>query len=184
MLVAALGRHGVHTGGLVRKPGVQTSATMLPIRPNGERPALHVPGATSHLRPDDVDLRLVAEADALHVGGPEVLGPFGGAPLARVLAAAREGGTLVTMDLLRPGGPEVLERLAPLLPCVDYFLPNSDQLLAITGAASLDRAIGAALDAGVGTVAVTMGAEGSRIAGPGLDAHVPAMAVPVVDTTG
>lgn len=163
---------------------MQTSATMLPIRPNGERPALHVPGATPHLRPDDVDLRLVAEADVLHVGGPDVLGPFGGTPLARVLAAARAGGTLVTMDLLRPGGPEVLDRLAAVLPLVDYFLPNSGQLLAITGAASLDRAIEAVLNAGVGTVAVTMGADGSRIAGDGLDAHVPAVAVPVVDTTG
>ena len=34
------------TGGLSRKRGVQTSATILPIRANGERPALHVPGAT------------------------------------------------------------------------------------------------------------------------------------------
>ena len=40
VLAAALRRHGVDTAGLVRKPGVQTSATILPIRPNGERPAL------------------------------------------------------------------------------------------------------------------------------------------------
>jgi sugar/nucleoside kinase (ribokinase family) len=56
MLIAALRRHGVDTGGLVRKPGVQTSATILPIRPNGGRPALHVPGATAQLGLADIDL--------------------------------------------------------------------------------------------------------------------------------
>jgi len=34
---------GADTSGLSRKSGAQTSATILPIRANGERPALHVP---------------------------------------------------------------------------------------------------------------------------------------------
>ena len=184
LLVSLLDRHGVDTSHLARVPGVQTSATMLSIRPNGERPALHVPGATGHLRPGDVDSGLVASADVLHVGGPDVLGRFAGEPLAAVLAAARAGGTLVTMDLLRPGSPEVLDRLAPVLPLVDYFLPNSDQLLAITAAADLDAGIKTILDAGTVAVAVTMGEDGSRIVTGGTDARLPALPVPVVDTTG
>jgi sugar/nucleoside kinase (ribokinase family) len=184
LLVSLLDRHGVDTSHLARIPGTQTSATMLPIRPNGERPALHVPGATAHLRPGDVDTGLVAAADVLHVGGPDVLGRFAGEPLAAVLAAARAGGTLVTMDLLRPGAPEVLDRLAPVLPLVDYFLPNSDQLLAITAAADTGAGIKAILDAGAGAVAVTMGSGGSRIVADGTDVHIPALPVPVVDTTG
>src|SRR5204862_427102 len=96
-----------------------------------------------------VDISLVVVADVLHVGGPDVLGRFAGAPLADVLAAARAGGTLVTMDLLRPGAPEVLDRLAPLLGLVDYFLPNSDQLLAITGAAALRARAAAVIPGGM-----------------------------------
>jgi sugar/nucleoside kinase (ribokinase family) len=184
MLVSLLDARGVDTSRLARIPGSQTSATMLPIRPNGERPALHVPGATPHLRPGDVDPRVIAAADVLHVGGPDVLGRFGGEPLAAVLAAARAGGALVTMDLLRPGAPEVLGRLAPLLGFVDWFLPNSDQLLAITAAADLDGAVKTVLDAGAGAVAVTMGADGSRIVAGGTDAHIPALPVRVIDTTG
>jgi sugar/nucleoside kinase (ribokinase family) len=184
LLVSLLERHGVDTSQLTRVPGTQTSATMLPIRPNGERPALHVPGATPHLRPGDVDPGLVAAADVLHVGGPDVLGRFAGEPLAAVLAAARAAGTLVTMDLLRPGAPEVLDRLAPLLPLVDYFLPNSDQLLAITAAADIGAGIKTILDAGTGAVAVTMGPDGSRIVADGTDVTIPALPVPVVDTTG
>ena len=54
-------RYGINTDGLVRKKGVQTSATMLPIRPNGERPALHVPGTSEVLSYDDVDLAIIAK---------------------------------------------------------------------------------------------------------------------------
>ena len=50
MVAAAMARHGVDTSGLARKTGVQTSATILPIRPNGERPALHVPGRDAAAR--------------------------------------------------------------------------------------------------------------------------------------
>ena len=55
-LISVLGKHGVDTRLLARKPGAQTSATMLPIRPNGERPALHAPGATALLTLADIDL--------------------------------------------------------------------------------------------------------------------------------
>ena len=48
-IVDTMNRYGIDTSGLVRKSGVQTSATMLPIRPNGERPALHVLGANAEL---------------------------------------------------------------------------------------------------------------------------------------
>src|SRR3984893_4044769 len=79
-LISVLGSYGIETRLLARKPGVQTSATMLPIRPNGERPALHTPGATASLTRADVDLDIIATADVLHVGGPDVLGRFAGAP--------------------------------------------------------------------------------------------------------
>jgi sugar/nucleoside kinase (ribokinase family) len=184
LLVSLLDRHGVATQLLARTAAAQTSATMLPIRPNGERPALHVPGATAHLRLADVDLGVIAAADVLHVGGPDALGGFLGDPLARVLAAAREHGTAVTMDVLRPGSPEVFQRLRPLLPLVDYFLPNDAQLLAMTGAADLDDAIKRTLAAGAGTVAVTLGADGCRLAAGDADLAIPALPVAVVDTTG
>jgi hypothetical protein len=56
------------------------------------------------------------------------------------------------------------------LPLVDYFMPNGDQLLAITGAADIDGGIKTVLGAGAGAVAVTMGATaaGSSPAAPTL----------------
>src|SRR3954469_20031511 len=45
MLLALLGREGIDTSLLRRREEAQTSASVLPIRPSGERPAFHVIGA-------------------------------------------------------------------------------------------------------------------------------------------
>ena len=51
VLLELLGGFGVDTSLLVRREGVQTSASVLPIRPDGSRPAFHVVGA----RPDPAE---------------------------------------------------------------------------------------------------------------------------------
>src|SRR5215213_1186570 len=61
-IVDTMNRYGIDTSGLVRKPAVQTSASMLPIRPNGERPALHVLGANAELTEEDIDFEGIANA--------------------------------------------------------------------------------------------------------------------------
>jgi sugar/nucleoside kinase (ribokinase family) len=192
LVIAAMARHGVDTGGLSRKSGVQTSATILPIRPNGERPALHVPGATSLLELADVDLDRVRRSRALLIGAPDALGAIvgegskAGEGLAQVAAAARAGGALVAVDVLYPGQPKELKRIARLLSATDWFLPNSDQLLALTGRADLTAAIDDVLALGAGGVAVTCGADGCVLAwrGGGAPVSLPAIKVDVVDTTG
>ena len=186
MVAAAMARHGVDTSGLSRKSGVQTSATILPIRGNGERPALHVPGATSLLELADIDLDRVCGSRALLIGAPDALGGIVGDGLAQVVTAARAGGALVAVDVLHPGRPQDLERIAGLLAMADWFLPNADQLLALTGRDDLTPAIEDVLALGAGGVAVTCGADGCVLAwrGGGAPVALPAIKVDVVDTTG
>jgi sugar/nucleoside kinase (ribokinase family) len=185
IVVAAMARHGVDTAGLSRKRGVQTSATILPIRANGERPALHVPGATPLLELADVDLDRVRRSRALLIGAPDALGPIVD-DLPGIAEAARERGALVAVDVLHPGRPRDFERLAPLLAISDWFLPNADQLLALTGRDELGPAINDVLDTGTSGVAVTQGADGCLVATQDrrTPVHLPAIAVDVVDTTG
>ena len=186
IVVAAMARHGVDTSGLSRKSGVQTSATILPIRANGERPALHVPGATSLLELADIDLDQVRRSRALLIGAPDALGAIVGDGLAQVVAAARAGEALVAVDVLHPGRPRDLERLAGLLAATDWFLPNGDQLLALTGRDDLIAGIADVLALGLAGVAVTLGADGCLVGwrGGGAPVALPALEVDVVDTTG
>lgn len=183
-LVSVLREYGIDTAHLARKADAATPATMLPIRPNGERPALHAPGAMAALTAEDVDLDAIAAADALHVGGPDVLGGFTTDALPDILRHAHDNGVLVTMDLLSVGGERTLERLVPALEWTRYFLPNDDQLRRLTGRTDLGEAAAEVLALGVECVAVTCGADGSLLVTADGPIEVPALDVPVVDTTG
>jgi sugar/nucleoside kinase (ribokinase family) len=185
IVVQAMARNGVDTSGVVRKRGAQTSATILPIRPDGSRPALHVPGATRLFELADADLAAVAGCDALLLGGPDALAGLSGADLAAMVAAAKRGGALVVVDVLYPGSQRSFERLAGALALADWFCPNDDQLLALTGRAGLAEATADVLALGTGGVAVTLGADGCVVTDEsGRSRPVPALKVPVVDTTG
>jgi sugar/nucleoside kinase (ribokinase family) len=186
IVVAAMARHGVDTAGLIRKSEAQTSATILPIRPNGERPAFHVPGATRLFTRADVDLEHMHSSRALLIGAPDALAGMTGEELAQVAAAARASGALVAVDVLHPGRPQDLERLAPLLAVTDWFMPNGDQILALTGRAGLTEAIKDVQALGTAAVAVTVGADGCLVAwrDSGAPVKLPALEVEVVDTTG
>jgi sugar/nucleoside kinase (ribokinase family) len=186
IVAAAMARHGVDTAGLVRKKEAQTSATILPIRPNGERPALHVPGATRLFSRTDIDLEHITGSRALLIGAPDALAGLTGQELADVAKAASSQGALVAVDVLHPGRPQDLERLAPLLGQADWFLPNADQLLALTGRASLAGAMDDIVALGTRGVAVTLGADGCLVATrqDPVAMALPALKVDVVDTTG
>jgi sugar/nucleoside kinase (ribokinase family) len=181
MLVALLEARGVDTALLARREGVQTSASVLPIRPSGERPAFHVVGANATYGPDDVDYDALAGATHLHLGGPEFMG---GEVAARILSFAHERGVVTSADVLAPGEIGVLEWIADALPHLDYFLPNDEQVLGFTGAGELLDGCRALLERGAGCIAATCGADGALVVGDGVAARVPAFAVEVVDTTG
>jgi sugar/nucleoside kinase (ribokinase family) len=68
----------------------------------------------------------------------------------------------------------------------DWFLPNADQLLALTGRRDLGPAIKDIVALGTTAVAVTCGADGCLVAWPdgGAPVPLPALDVVVTDTTG
>src|SRR3954452_14067655 len=180
-LVRLLERDGVDTSLMVRREDVQTSASVLPIRPNGDRPAFHVIGANQAYGPDDLPLDQVATATHLHLGGPEFMG---GEAAARILEHARAQGVVTSADVLAPGDPGLLEWIAPALAHLDYLLPNDEQVLGFTGADDLVAGCRDLVERGVGCIAATRGADGVVIVdADGVEA-VPAFAVDVVDTTG
>src|SRR3954464_5974780 len=137
MLVALLERGGVDTSLLVRRDDVQTSASVLPIRPNGDRPAFHVVGANATYGPDDAPYDDIAAATHLHLGGPEFMG---GEAAGKILSRAREAGVTTSADILAPGDPGLLAWIAPAFRHLDYLLPNDEQVLGFTGEPDVEAA--------------------------------------------
>jgi len=181
MLRELLEQANVDTSLLVRRAEVQTSASVLPIRPNVDRPAFHVVGANATYGVDDAPWEAIAAASHLHLGGPEFMG---GEAAAEILGPARAEGVVTSADVLAPGDPGLLEWIGPALPHLDHLLPNAEQVLAFTGAEDLVAGCRALVERGVGCVAASRGAEGVVIVDADSVEAVPAFAVEVVDTTG
>lgn len=183
-IVDTMGRYGIDTSNLVRKDGVQTSATMLPIRPNGERPALHVLGANAALTIEDINFDAIKQADFLHFGGTYLMPKLDGEPTREVLRFAKKHGVTTTLDLIAIERPDLLQVIEPCLPYVDYFMPGLEEARMISGLHDRQDVIRFFLDRGVGHTVFKMGAEGSSIATRDGEIRIPAYKVPVVDSTG
>jgi sugar/nucleoside kinase (ribokinase family) len=188
-IIDTMNRYGIDTRGLIRKPQVQTSATMLPIRPNGERPALHVLGANAELNLHDIDWDAIAAARHLHLGGTYLMPKLDGAPTAEILRFAKERGVTTTLDMIAIDRPDILTVLEPSLPFVDYFMPGLDEARMICGLQHRNEVIRFFLDRGVGHTVFKMGGDGSSIAWRGAggdirEIRLPALKTVVVDSTG
>lgn len=183
VMLELLGRFSIDTSLLVRREGVQTSASVLPIRPDGSRPAFHVIGANGAYNADDAPFSAIEAATHLHLGAPEFMG---GEHAARVLAHAREHGVVTSADLLAPGdqAAAIHDWISPAFAHLDYLLPNDEQVLGLTAAADLERGCRALVERGIGCVAATCGRDGALIVDASSVEHVPAFDIEVVDTTG
>ncbi len=184
VLIRALNGFGVDTSHVIRKPGVQTSASILPIRPNGDRPALHVIGANARFAIDDVPWPLIERAAHLHLGGSDSMRGLGRDGAAEILRRARDGGATTSMDILSEGSPKLLSILKPCLPFVDWFMPNADQACKLTESHAPEEAALRLLGLGMRGVVLTMGGDGSLLMTALEKVHLAAHDIAVVDTSG
>ncbi len=187
-LVATMQKFGVDTSNLVRKQNAQTSCSMLPIRPNGERPALHVIGANGELTFEDVNLNTIAKCQFLHVGGTPLMAKFDGEPASRVLKFAKERGIVTTFDLLGIPKPNLKQLVEVCLPYIDFFMPNYEESVMICGLTDRREILRYFLDRGAAHVVLRLGENGSTIGmqenGELKEWRTPAFQVSVVDSTG
>jgi sugar/nucleoside kinase (ribokinase family) len=184
-VTASMAGRGIDVTGLTVSPNNQTSSSVLPIRPDGSRPALHVIGANADLTEDDIPWDLVAQAKVLHMGGVFVLPGLDGKPMARVLERVKSLGVTVTMDFLMSPRDDAQEILAPCLPFVDYVMPNIEEAGWLVGTEDRAEIIRWLHGQGAGCSVLTMGGDGVSIAEKGQEEILEsAFAVDVIDTTG
>jgi sugar/nucleoside kinase (ribokinase family) len=183
-VLATMQKFGIDTSGMQRLKGPPTSATILNVRPNGERPALHVRGASDHfdVAPEHYDQ--VFDAPIVHLGGTGLLRTLDGEKSRVLLAEAKKRGCTVTFDLIAANA-ETIAIVQPLLPFIDYFMPSIEEARDMSGRATPEDCASFYFDRGTTCCVFTLGAEGAYYAHrDGTRLHVPAYPVEVVDTTG
>ena len=107
------------------RQGLPTSATILNVRSNGERSALHVRGASDRfdIAPEAHDR--VLDAPIVHLGGTGLLRKLDGEPSRALPEEAKRRGRTVTFDLIAATA-ESIGVVEPLLPYIDYFMPSTE----------------------------------------------------------
>lgn len=183
-VLLTLEKHGIDTSAMQRLKGVPTSATILNVRPNGDRPALHVRGASDHFDVPASAYDQVFDAPIIHLGGTGLLKRLDGPASAILLKEAKKRGRTVTFDLIA-AAPETLAIVEPLLPHIDYFMPWIEEARDMSGQSSPDDCAKFYLDRGAMCCVFTLGGEGAFYAHKdGTRLKSPAYEVEVVDTTG
>ncbi|MEM8914298.1 MAG: sugar kinase [Pseudomonadota bacterium] len=174
---------GIDCTHMARLDGVETSATILNVRPNGERPALHARGASDHFDVTDDMLSDVLDCRFFHLGGTGLLAKLDGQPSANLLKAAQEAGCVTTWDLVG-AGPDTWKFVEPLLPYIDYFIPSIEEAEILSGITGVEENIKFFQSRGVKCPVLTMGGDGSMVAMGDERIHVGVYDIKVTDTTG
>ena len=182
-VISTLEKFGVDTIGFERLKGVPTSSTILNIRPNGERPALHLRGACDYFLPPKKEKVDIFDCKVFHLGGTGLLKKLDGPFSVDLLKEAKERKCITTWDLIG-ATKQTLEIVEPLLPHIDYFMPSIEEASIMCGLNNPEDIAKYYLDGGVKNCVLTMGAEGSLFMNNENKIITPAFDIKVVDTTG
>ena len=183
-VLLTLAKHGIDTSAMQRIKGVPTSATILNVRPNGDRPALHVRGASDHFDVPPEAYDLVFDAPIIHLGGTGLLKKLDGPASVTLLKEARKRGRTVTFDLIAASA-ETIGIVEPLLPYIDYFMPSIEEAKDMSGQATPEDCASFYLDKGAQCCVFTLGGDGAYYSHTdGTRFKVPAYAIDVKCTCG
>jgi ribokinase len=172
---------GIDTTHVKQVEGLSSGVAPIFVEPNGQNRILVVKGANDALKAADVD----AAAEMLKVADCIVL-QFE-IPLETVyytIAFAKKQGIRCILNPA-PGQPVEMRALTDL----DYFVPNESEAEAVTGVPvrnveDAKKCGQKLLEGGIRRVIITLGANGSLLAGRGISQHVPPFVVKSVDSSG
>lgn len=184
LVIKTLRENGVDADFIVRTPEVNTSFTFVTISSDGERSFYHTIGANGVFCEEDIPRERLLDSRIVHVAGANLMPRFDGAPTTRLLRWVREHHILTAFDTTWDATGRWLEVIGESLSYVDFFLPSVEEARAMTGREDIEDVAQALLDRGVRVVVLKMGAEGSYLRTAEMRLRLPALRVPVVDTTG
>ncbi len=180
----ALEGRGVDCRHLGTVAGCDTAGTLIVNCLGEDRRFIHSLGANARFTGREVTGELIRPARALYFGGYCLCDSMDPEALAAMFRTAREAGVPTLLDVVLAGSGDHWARLEPVLPFVDYFLPNDDEAFVITGERDAIRQAEAFRRAGARTAIVTCGPRGAVAIGPGERMRIGTHPVAFVDGTG
>lgn len=158
-----LAREGLDVSGIIITPGCETSQTLIVNVAGQDRRFIHTYGANAHFRASDIPAD--PAPNILYLGGYLLMSACTGEELAPVLQKARASGSRIILDVVTPKHDNYIPWLEPVLPHVDYFLPNDHEATLITGKTDPAAQADQFLKMGARNAIITMGERGTLWAG-------------------
>jgi sugar/nucleoside kinase (ribokinase family) len=159
LVLASLQERDVDTRPIVRSRDLVTGVTVAMNFGETRAMVTHA-GAMEHLSGEDLALSLLEGARHLHVSSV-FLQPLVKRDILEIFGKAKRLGLTTSLDTQWDPAEKWDLPWRDLWPLVDVFLPNEDELLALTGEKSVDEAL-ARVGPSVSTLVVKRGNQGSR----------------------
>ena len=180
----ALRAEGVDVSRVYVREGLPTAHCVVLVDAEGSHAYIGFHGATSHLRPEEVDPEYIRGARALYISGYALAGSPIGEAVLRALGIASEAGIPTYFD-----PSPILSRIpeAALRSAItesETVLLNERELGLITGATDLKVAVNRLLELGPETIVLKKGPKGCVVCDRSGSEEAPGFPVEVVDTTG
>jgi sugar/nucleoside kinase (ribokinase family) len=191
LLKRTLERSGVDTRGLVADGACFTTLAFVTLAEDGERSFSFArkPGADTLLRFEEIDLRLIDEAQVLHFGTLSLTDEPARSAVKRAVEYAKRRGKLLSFDPnyrepLWPDEAAAVREMAWGVSAADVVKLSAGEAELLLGAGPEESAVRLTEEYGVRLAMVTMGAEGCFLRSRRAEARVRAPRVAAVDTTG
>ena len=160
-IVEALSVDRVDTGGIHKIDEMGSACSMVINVKGQDRRFISTPAANTRLTVDHVSPDWISQAKVLYVGGYYMMPGLETDEMVQLFRKARAGGTKTILDVVVYGEGSYWDRIAPLLPETDVFMPNDDEAALITGLKDPVEQAEHFQRAGAKSVVITCGSEGS-----------------------
>jgi sugar/nucleoside kinase (ribokinase family) len=168
VLLQNLRAAGVDCDQIIRLESHPTSKTVILLVEGEDRRFVHVFGANAAFNVGMIRREWIDGLKVFYLGGLFVMPAVHANELAELLAYCRRRKIVTVVDVVVPHGhPVGIKSLEPILPHVDYFLPNEDEARQLTGFSDHQAQAEAFLSHGARTVVITCGSEGAVAASTG-----------------
>ncbi len=184
VLLQSLAQAGVDCRQIRRLASHPTSKTVILLIQGEDRRYIHAFGANAAFGVDQIQREWLDQLKVFYLGGLLALPGIQLDKLAEVFQYCRQREIVTVVDVVVPQNVAGMEALTPLLPYVDYFLPNDDEASRLTGCHNVEQQLATLLQHGVRTAIITQGAAGA-VAASGRDRwRVAAHRVACLDPSG
>ena len=184
-VTSSLARFGIDVSFIGRSDTTGTAKTVIVPVAGEDRRYIHTVGANADLTGMDFGPGSMSGVDVVYLGGYLVLPGLNPKAVVELFEAAHRAGAQTLLDVVLPGGTQAtMDDLHPILPSVDFFLPNDDEARHLTGEHDPERQAAVFNEAGAETVVITMGSAGVLVRTATDARRIVAPSVDVIDGSG